>query len=338
MRLNTRGWTRGLGLALAATLLTGPAGAAEIDKYLPADTETVVIVNIRQMLGSKLAKKADLNQLRDALRNNEEVDALLKDLGLDLFKDVDKIIAAGPAKAEQDKGLIIIHGRFNVEKFKARAEKEAKDNKDRFAIQKVKDGAGGEHTVYEVKVPNPQGQGQEQTLFTGMASKTTILAAPSKDYLVDALRVKPDATKVALKSKAFRELLSRLDEQQSLGFAMLVTEELLKSVPADLPIGDVLKTVTAAAGGITLTDGIKLEVVVSTKEAADAKALKEKISEGINTGLALLALAAMNQKEIAPLVEVIKSIKPTTKDNTVTVKGEVSGEMLEKLTPKKDDE
>ncbi len=334
MAINTHGRARvaALALALAAAMLAGPAGAADVDRYLPPDTETVVIFNLRQMLGSQLAKKADLNQLRDAIRANEEIDTLLKELGLDPFKDIDKIIAAAPAKAEQDKGLIIIHGRFDVDKFKARAEKAAKDNKDVFKIQTVKDGAGGAHTVYEVKVPNPQGG--EQTLFTGIAGKGTILAAPSKDYLVDALRVKPDATKAQLKSKAFQELLGRLDEQQSLAFAGLVTEELLKSVPSELPIGDVLKTVTAAAGGITLTDGIKLEIVVSTKEAADARSLKEKVGEGLNTGLALLALAAMNQKELAPLLEIVKSIKTTSKDNMVTIKGEVTGETLQKLAPK----
>jgi len=155
--------------------------------------------------GARL-QRPGLDQLRDAIKMNEEVSTLLKDLGLDPFKDIDRVLAAQPATSEQDKGLVIVRGRFDLAKIRARAEKEAKDNKDTFKIQKVKDGQGGEHTIYKFQVPNPQGG--EVTLYAGLASKTVILAAPSKDYLIDALKVKPDATKLKkLKSKAFQDLL-----------------------------------------------------------------------------------------------------------------------------------
>jgi len=323
--------TRVLGLAVAVTLLAGPARAADIDRYLPADTEMVFTVNVRQILGSQLAKKAGLEQLRDLLRSQEEVDAVLKELGFDPLKDIDKVIAAGPGGGEQDKGLLIVHGRFNVEKFKARADKAAKDNKESLKVLKVKDGQGGEYTVYEIQVPGPQGM--SQTLFVGFAGGTTLLAAPSKDYLVDGLKVKPDATKARLKNKAFQDVLSKLDEQQSFSIAT-VGEALTKGPLADLPIKDVLTKVTAVAGGVTLADGIKMEFTIGTKQAADARMISEKIGEGLNTALAFLALAAMNQKELAPALEIVKSLKTSSKDTTVSIKGEVSAEMLNKLLPR----
>jgi hypothetical protein len=324
--------TRLLGVALALTLLAGPVRAGDIDPYLPADTEVLVTFNVRQILGSALIKRVGLDQIRDAIKMNEEVSTILKDLGLDPFKDIDRILAAQPATSEQDKGLVIVRGRFDLAKIRARAEKEAKDNKDSFKVQKVKDGQGGEHTIYKFQVPNPQGG--EVTLYAGLASKTVILAAPSKDYLIDGLKVKPDATKLKkLKSKAFQDLLKTANDQQSLSIA-LVGEALTKSPLGELPIKDVLAKITAVAGGFTVTDGVKMEINVGTKEAADAKMLKEKISEGLNMVLGFLALAAANQKELAPFVDFIKSLKTTSKDKTLTLKGELPAETLNKLIPK----
>ncbi|HKB36087.1 MAG TPA: hypothetical protein VKD72_06510 [Gemmataceae bacterium] len=317
-----------LGLAVAATLLSVPARAADINRYLPVDTETVVTFNIRQILGSQLAKKNGLEQLRDLIKSQEEVDAVLKDLGLDPLKDIDKIIVAAPATGEQDKGLVIVHGSFKLDKFKTRAEKAAKDNKDTFKIHKVKDGQGGEHTVYEIAV---SAQGNSQTFFAGFADRTTLLAAPAKDYLIDGLKVK-DATKVKLKNQAFQDLLAKADDQQSLSIAT-TGEALTKSQLAE-PIKEFLPKINAVVGGITFTDGIKMEFAVATKKPVDAKQIQEGIEKGLGTAKILLNLAAMNMKELAPVVGIVESIKINTKEATVTIKGEVSGETLNKLIPK----
>jgi len=319
-----------LGVALAAALLTTPARAADLDRYLPADTEVVVTWNVRQMLGSPLVKKSGLDQLRDLINRQEEIEGVLKELNLDPFKDIDKVIAAAPASGEQDKGLFIVHGRFDLARFKARAEKAAKDSKENFKIQKVKDGQGGEHTIYEISVPI---QENKQTLFAGFASRTTLLAAVSKDYLIDGLKTK-DATKARLKNKAFQELLTHMDEQQSVSFAT-VGEALTKGPLAQLDaVKDILPKISAAAGGFTLTDGIKMEFTLSAKQAADAKMLKEKVDEGITFANVLIGLAVMQKKDFAPLGEIVKSIKTSSKDTVVSVKGEVSGDTLDKLRPK----
>jgi hypothetical protein len=323
-----------LGLALATLLLAAPVRAADVDPYLPADTEGVVSINLRQILGSALVKQVGgVDIIRNALRSQEEVNALLKELMFDPLKDVDRITIAGPSSGETDKGLVIIRGRFNVEKFRARAEKAAKNNKDQLKVRKVKDPRGGEHTVYEFNVVPPQG-GAAQTIFAGIPSKNILLAAPSLDYLVDAMRVKPDATKITLKNKAFATLLTRLDDKQSVSFTSVMTEAALKQIPAEIPAADLLKKLTAISGGITLTDGFKLEVMAATKQAADAKALGAKINEGLNAALILVGIAAMNEPKLAPVMDLVKSLKTSVKDTTVTVKGEVSGEMLQKLIPK----
>jgi len=325
-----------LGLGLVAALLVSPVRAADLDRYLPADTEVFNVFNVRQILSSPLVKQVGLDNIKELMKQSEELTAILKDLKLDPLKDIDRIISAGPSTGEQDKGLMIIHGRFEVDAWRARAEKEAKDNKDIVKVQKVKDGQGGEHTIYEVAIAEalPMAPGG-LSLFIGFASKNTILASASKDYLIDGLKVKPDATKATLKNKAFAEMLAKMDDKQSLSIA-LIGDVLTKGQLANAPDGikDVLKTIAAASGGITVTDGVKVELSAVTKEAGDAKNIKDTLSNGINAAIGFAALAAMNQKELAVLVDFLKSVKVTSRDKTVSIKAELSGEELGKLIPK----
>src|SRR5262245_44856070 len=107
-------------LALVVALQTGSgARAAEPDKFLPSDTEQLVTINFRQILDSALVKKVGLDMLRDLLKSEETVSEVLKDLGLDPFKDLEKLQIAGPADVEGDKALMILSGKFDVDKFKA---------------------------------------------------------------------------------------------------------------------------------------------------------------------------------------------------------------------------
>ena len=121
-----------------------------MDKYLPDDTEMVVSVNVKQIVESSLFKKNVEAKAREALKNQDELQDALHDLGFDPFTDIDRIIAAKPAGGDQDRGLVIVHGKFDLDKFKAKAEKLAKDQPDVLKVHKVRNGAGGKSLVYEV--------------------------------------------------------------------------------------------------------------------------------------------------------------------------------------------
>jgi hypothetical protein len=312
-----------LGLGLAVALLATPVRAGEVDRYLPKDTEVYSFINIRQILGSGLVKKVGVENIKALLEQQQEVADVLKSLELDPLKDLDRIISTGPSTGEQDKGLHIIQGRFNIEKFKERADKEAKDNKDIVKPFKI-----GGHTAYEVVIPDAN-----LSVFVGFASKNTILVAMSKDYLGDALKVKADG-KITLNNKAFQAMLEKLDDKQSMALAMVVNGEALNKGPlADVPgnIKEYVAKVNAINGGITLTDGFKIEFSAGTKAAEDARSIKEGISQGIDGLVGVIAL--LGGKELAPVKELLKAIKTTSKDKSVTIKAEISGEELNKLLP-----
>jgi hypothetical protein len=171
-------------VGLAALLAAAPARAEETShKYLPADSEIIATLNFRQILNSELAKehkdKIDIVKglLDNAIQNNEEAKRYLQAMGFDLFRDFNSITVASPASLEPDKGLVVIEGKFEPEKFVKTAEDAAKDHGD---IVKVT--PAGTHKLIEVTAP-----GQDKTLYLMLANNSTLLAGSSKAALTDAL-------------------------------------------------------------------------------------------------------------------------------------------------------
>jgi hypothetical protein len=308
-------------LALAAP--ERAEGAADLDPLLPDDTESYVSVNVRQVLDSELFKKFGLDAAREALKNADEVNDVLKDLGFDPFKDLEGVIVAAPGGTETDRGLVIIRGNFDVAKFKAKADDVANNQPDVLKIHKVPDGTAT-HVVYEVIVP-----GQDNTLFVAVANKSTLLASPGKDYVVDALKKLKGKGKAALKNKAMQALLEKMDPRQSLSVAVLSSAVSAK-LGADAPklAKDILARLDAVGGGITVSNEVKLEVSAAAKTGRDARQLKANADKGVQLVLVGLALLGSDRKEIAAALEVLKTVKVSAKGKVITISAKVTADVI----------
>ncbi len=317
-------------LVLATFLAVAPLRAAELDKYLPADSEVVVNVNVRQLLDSPLFKGHGIRHAREALKDADEVKAILEELGFDPFKHLDRVLVAGPGGNDKDRGLLIAHGHFDVAKFKAKAEESARDHDEALKIHKVPDGAGGKRWVYEVILPE---QGDlPGSLFVALADETTLLASPGKDYVVDALKKAGPGGRAALKDKEFEELLQRVDDRQSLSLAAVgaAVKKGVQEGPPGLLAG--LEKFTAVAGGLTLGEDIKVEVVLSTRDTADARELRDTMDRGLKLALAGLAVLGQDSEANAGIdlvLELVKGLRVLSKGKTVTIKGRLSSDAIE---------
>src|ERR1051326_5572524 len=188
-----------LAFCISALFLAASAQAADLEKVaklLPDETETVMSVNLRQILDSAVVKKYGLEKLKDALDSQGDIKEYLKDMGMDPFKDIDQIIVGSAGSSDADKGLVIISGRFNQEKVEAKAKEIAKDKSDFIKVDKI-----GTHTVFEVSVPNAP-----QSMYACVISKNMILAASSKATLEDALKKNAGKKTHKLKNKQIGEV------------------------------------------------------------------------------------------------------------------------------------
>lgn len=308
---------RGALLALAVVLAALPVRAAEADKALPDDTEMVVTVNVRQFLDSPLIKKAGLDK---ALAGNEESQKVLKDLGLDPLKDIDRVILAG-GKGD-DQTLIVIKGNFDPEKIAAKAGELAKEHKDHVKVHKA-DGT----TLYEITgvdkaVPlPPQAQGQvplDKPMMIAVADKTTVVAGVSKDAVTAAIARVTGKKSGEIKNKELKALLAKQDAKQTVSIA----------IPGGTIGQEKIKHVT---GGITVGADIKIEAHVATTDLDAAKELNDQFKEGLMTVQGLVGGFAAQQKALMPVLDILNGIKHDVKDKDVIVNTTIKGETIEAL-------
>lgn len=299
-------------LAIGLLVTAGPARAVEDAEYFPQDTQAVVTLNVKQILASPLVKK-DQDKIEAGLKSLGEVANVMAALGFDPLKDLDRIIISMVGASDQEKATILVRGKFNVEKFTAKAKDVAKNMADVLKIHK-----DGDNTVYELNTP-----GQQKPLYLGLMDGTTIIASPQKEGVAEAFAIHSGKKKVALKKELVGLLQKAETSKQSLTIVGLGS-----ALGNEIPYGDKIDYIS---GGITLKDGIVIEIKIETKDTDAAKGLKTLIDEGINQGKSLLSLFAMQQKELAPLTEMLDQLKVSDKDKTVSIKGEVTKEALEKL-------
>jgi hypothetical protein len=316
--------------ALVAVAL--PARAAEVDKFLPNDTEAVITLNVRQVLDSPLVKKYGEEEIKKALNKDEKAKKILAALGLDPLKDINSVTIAVATLAPGqglNKGLLIVHGKFDTDKFRAKAEEVVKEQGDALKVHKV-----GGYTIYETKPAKEKGTpGGLDAMFVGLVSSNTLVAGGTQDAVVEALD-KDAGKKKSGVNKELQGLLEKADAKQSL-WAVTPASALRKS-----PLGkqDDAKAFLAKCEsislGVTVADDVKAQLLFAATNATAAKDLTAKLNDGLEQAKQIVGFLVTNNKDVAPVVDFLDTVKVAAQGNAVTVKGEFDKDAIEKSIKK----
>ena len=258
-----------------------------------------------------------MDKARQAFQKQAQAQQIFDALGFDPFQDLHRVVLAGSGGAP-DQALVLLHGRFDVRKFTDLAEKAA-GQEPNFKI--VKESG---YTLYEIQTP----RGQVEQVYAAIIDEGTIAVGPSKSLVIDTLDKKAGKKQSAQK-KDLQSLLDKFDATQSLSLVILSSSFQAVPVPE-------LEKISHITGGVTLTDEVKAEIVVSAQNAADAKELGEKMRNALNQGKGLIALAAGNDRRFAPLSDFIGGVTINNKDAAIVVRGRVTKEMIEELMKLRD--
>lgn len=305
-------------MALLAWVM--PARAADLDDYLPNDTEFVLTVNVRQILDSQLFKKHVLELAKGALLDGD-AQKTLGALGFDPLKDIDSIVLASPGGDERDKGLIIVHGKFNVAKFKAAAKN----------VEQLKPVKAGDYSFWET--PGLPG-GSDMPAYVALVDDKTIVMSPGKSYVVTALDIQA-GKKESKPKKDLEDVVDDIDEEQSIWVAALSTSLSKSALAKDDKAKEVFDKFESIAAGLTIADGVTFQVDIDAKDDKAASDLKKQISDGLDQAKTLVTILTAQKPEIAGLADVLNTLKVKTKDSSVLVKGIVPAELIEKAIKQK---
>ncbi|MCE9566657.1 MAG: hypothetical protein K8U57_31930 [Planctomycetes bacterium] len=327
----------GAALVVGVFASTAPtARAAEPDKLLPADTDLVAVVNLKQILDSEIIKKYALEQIKQVLEG-QDVKKLLGDLGLDPLKDVEKLVAASIetkfANNPEAKYLLIVHGKFDADKLYKTAEAESKKNGDKF--QMVKD---GNTIMFKVQPDNGQ-----PPLYATVVNDTTVIAASEKKLITTALAA-DTASKPAAIKKELAELIKKADDKSSVLLISLLKGKLDDvKIPGggNLPVKlDKFEKMLPAMEAVTLSvkigADVNLDITIGMKDEDAAGDMRNALDDLLKQVKPLAQFAGAADPRLKPLSGILDSVKTSSKNKDVSVSGKVTGTDIGKMINPKD--
>lgn len=317
-----------LGLVLIAGL-AAPVRAAELDPLLPAETESVIFVNVRQILDSDLIKKYAKGQIEQALKT-ADAQKNLAALGLDPLKDIDRVTGGTWGTPEEMKGLFVVRGKFDPEKLFAAATAAAKKEEGKLEI--VEEGS-----LKLIKIMNEK---QKQPVFVTVADEKTIIGGTDKKMVAATVATAQKGVKPAVAvKKELAALLLGMDEKASLFVAGLADGKKVELPPnVNIPgvdgekLGKQLQQLANVAMTINLTKDISFDISMGMKDADSAAEFGTTVDGLINTAKTFLPLLAGQQPQAKPLVdELTKTLASKVKDKNVTIVLKLTGDSIGKV-------
>jgi len=326
-----------LGFLLALAL---PVQGADLDKFLPNDTDALLIANVQQMAESPLFKMYYQEPLQKLLMDNEKIKKAVTALAFDPLKDIDRLVVANSESLYRLEktvvknqvvinsvgGLfVLVQGRFDVAKFHTQAETLAKELGIPLKMHKV-----GEAKLYEIDLG--------QALFVAPIDGATLMVSTVKDAASEVLEKVAGKKKTVLRSREVAKIIAKPDPKQS--FTILATGGMVYDLDVQaVKVGGkvVEKTVKttlatdgidAVSGNITITDGISGDIVVTFRTAAAAKDFANSVKQLLSKATEKIWTAARNDKLIVPFEEFFKSLKTAAENRTVTIRAQVSAKEI----------
>ena len=320
----SRGLFAGLTLVVFAAIPVRSARAIE-PKYLPADTEAVVTLNLKAILESDLAKahKELFAKAKDKLKDKVDqspAKEYLEKAGFDVFKDLHSITIAGNGGKDTDKIFLVIEGNFDTDK-----------------ILDVARNAGNDVKVSSVgKVPTLEiSAGEDQkTIHAGILNEHVILAAGTRALLTEGI-ARSNSAKATVKP-ALKNLLNTTKATQALSMVMTANaiSNALNDAPAPLP-ENINEQVTALDGlsiNFTVAKDISFLMSADVKNAESASKMTKMLNFGLLAVRGMIGQKAQNQDEKAQLVlDVANTLRVAQAGTNVTLRGEVSRENFDRI-------
>jgi len=316
-----------MGAALAALIASSatfarPEGdpAPETPKWLTEGAEFVLKLNVKQTFASELVKK-NKDELKGLINNNEQAKAVFEATGIDPTKDIDTITLSGTMSSPKDvKALLVVRGKFNLEKIQGAAENFAKKHPDELKLVK-----SDTLQLYQVKM-------NEQALVGAFIDSSTLVFTPSKEATLQAVK---NVGKRAVKmNKVLQPAIAKFTGKESVALAIVVTDELKKAsekAPQAKEIAPKLQSVTAT---VTLTDAATTGLTINTDDAATAKKVLMLLKQLQGVG----QLLAASDENFGPVAsEMLMALKMSTDEKGVSVTLKVTPEMMEKAGKKDKD-
>jgi hypothetical protein len=305
---------------MALALLLPASRAADLDPYVPPDSEWVLHLNVKQLAAAPAVKKHAEERLGAAVRGGIGALKPLTDLGVDPLKDVATATAAGSGLLQMEKVLLIVRGDFDADKLRKAAEGLAKKEAAAWKVVKL-----GDVTLYEAR-----DKARPLPTYLAVLADGTVLISSGKKYVAAAAAVDP--RKPARASQGLQGLVAKADAKDDLWLASVMPKDVQRLLARSPQTAPIAEAVTAFTGRVKVGDDMKFAFNVPTKE----KKAADEVAQLLDAAKGFASLRVQNVDGVGPLLsELIDACKTSTDGTTATLAGQLSEEQIAKALKKK---
>jgi hypothetical protein len=298
--------------------------SADIDRDLPDTTESVFVINVRQILDAPVIQKLIQTQLQPAIKNNADDRPWLSLLEPETLRDLTRITFAFPKGLLEKKGAIIVKGRFDLNKIRAAAEQLSETT-----MITVKIHPNDKTPLYEILVDEPG----TSLVFSTFLDKETLFISRSRDTVIDAItrraRQKPSKLSADLQG-----VISKMDSTLGIWLAGRVPEQ-WKQVLGNRPqLKAFAPKLEAFSGGVRCAQDIYIALHLKLSDAQAAVDFRQTLE--LSKLLVNVAIAnSADVKDYAQvLTDIVNSLKFTQEQNTVSVEVTIPDAQIDKALKK----
>ena len=213
---------------------------------------------------------------------------------------------------------VLIEGKFDPKKITATLDAEAKKDSKKISTDVVNG-----KTIYKFT------NGDHPASYGAVIDSKTIVLGTSKEYIGAAFEAAQGTTKVEIR-KELAELLAKMDSQSSVYFAAIVRGNLEKIPLPDPNIKKVLEQIYFLTIDLKAHQDVDLKIGVGVETAEVAKSFEQLAQGGLDLLKAQVKVAAVQQPELEPIVELVNSLKVMSRGKALVVTGVLKGESIEK--------
>jgi hypothetical protein len=307
-------------ISLVGLLLSASTTRSTDVRLLPADTEIVLTINIKQIMESELVKGHDIKTLVQSNPLGGEVMKFLKQMHFDPFTHVRSITLAhnGKESLGPGDGFALIEGVFDVKKFHQTAaiivEAFPQATRMCYRFRGV--------PVYEIEI-------LDKLVFCALVNDKSFVLAP-RERALKAAMIRATADKVEAAKVA--PMLKAVKDKQIVNLVVTgdAAARLIRFVrPNGIP-GIDLANIRSVTAGMTLNKEITFHVTVANKDKKSAKEMAAAGTLGLFAVRTLLGNAA-KEPGLAPLIEVVDTLKMTAEGESAVLSGTISQKNIESL-------
>ncbi len=318
-----------LATALVAILaLSCPSRAATgALQLLPEDTELLIGINLKGIRASPLwqaQQGADepAADLLGRLLATQPICGSLREGGLNVVRDVDRLTGAFAQGKDKTWSLLILEGRIDAERLNAAVLRA----KAAGAVVQSVDSGGA--TVHELALPG------RSPGYASFLAPSTLLCSTDRQVLNEA-RARATGAKQGMLKKEFGKLLEDARAEESIRIVATgpVLSRLLES--AALPNTEractFLKSVSAISSVVTLRKDVEFRLAIATESEEAALKLAVSANSGARILRTVVEQGAEQDARLHPLVEIVKTLRFTSEGSVIRLQGEVRLQTLEGL-------